>query len=383
MTLSVIVVAAGSGTRLGSTLPKAFVDLGGQTILESSLSPLAHLSDCELVVVAPPGWVGAAHELAVKSLPGVSVSVVPGGETRTASVKAGIQALSPDASIVLIHDAARARTPLEVFERVVAAVSSSVKAVIPTLDVVDTIVPKSGDGESTGPAIDRSSLLITQTPQGFDREALVSAYEAFEGDATDDAEVLRRFGVDVVAIPGHKDALKITYPHDLDALQAGSGFENLRTGIGIDVHQFEQGRPMVIGGHTFQSDKGLSGHSDGDVVLHAIVDALLGAAGLGDLGTHFGTARKEFAGASSRVFVVHALELLREAGFTPKSVSVQYVANEPKVGLAREGIGQELTELIGAPVHLSATTADGLGLTGRGEGAMAIATALVVRHKGD
>jgi 2-C-methyl-D-erythritol 4-phosphate cytidylyltransferase/2-C-methyl-D-erythritol 2,4-cyclodiphosphate synthase len=383
VTLSVIVVAAGSGTRLGSTLPKAFVDLGGETILESSLSPLAHLSGCEVVVVAPAAWVEAARDLSTKALPGVSVSVVAGGETRTASVRAGLEKLSAEASVVLIHDAARARTPLEVFDRVVAAVSSGARAVIPALDVVDTIVPKTTNGESTGPAIDRSTLLITQTPQGFDREALVSAYADFEGEATDDAEVLRRFGIEVVAVPGHKDALKITYPHDLDALHSGSGLGNLRTGIGIDVHQFEQGRPMVIGGHSFQADKGLSGHSDGDVVLHAIVDALLGAAGLGDLGTHFGTARKEFEGVSSRVFVVHTLELLREAGFSPQSVSVQYVANEPKIGPLRQRIGEELTELIGAPVHLSATTTDGLGLTGRGEGAMAIATALVVRHKGD
>ena len=137
---------------------------------------------------------------------------------------------------------------------------------------------------------------------------------------------------------------------------------------------------MVVGGRVFESSRGLSGHSDGDVVLHAITDALLGAAGLGDLGTHFGTSRPEFAGASSRVFLEHALEMLRDHGYQPQSVSVQYIGNEPRLGEVRGEIGRSLSELVGAPVHLSATTTDGLGLTGRGEGAAAIAQALVVRH---
>ena len=380
MTISVIVVAAGSGTRLGSSLPKAFVEVDGRTILEKSLAPLSELSDCEVIVVAPSAWVEAARELAKRALPSnTPVSVVAGGDTRTASVRAGLAAVSDSSAIVLIHDAARAITPAEVFTRVIDAVSAGSKGVIPTLDVVDTIVPR-GEGNATGDAIDRSSLLITQTPQGFDKDALMAAYEVFEGDATDDAEVLRRSGGEVIAVPGHRDAHKITYPHDLDAL-AHNLVADIRSGIGVDVHQFVPGRPMVIGGHTFQSDKGLSGHSDGDVVLHAIVDALLGAGGLGDLGTRFGTARAEFECAPSRVFVEHALNLLGEAGFSTQSVSVQYVANEPKIGPVRAQISEQLSALVGAPVHLSATTTDGLGLTGRGEGAMAIATALVVRHK--
>ena len=380
MTISVIVVAAGSGTRLGSSLPKAFVAVDGRTILETSLAPLSELSDCEVIVVAPAAWVEAARELAQNALPSdTSVTVVAGGDTRTASVRAGLAAVSGSSKIVLIHDAARANTPTEVFTRVIDAVAGGAKGVIPTLDVVDTIVLRA-EGNATGDAIDRSSLLITQTPQGFDKDALISAYDAFEGDATDDAEVLRRSGGDVIAVPGHRDSNKITYPHDLEALSQKSAGD-IRSGVGIDVHKFEPGRPMVIGGHTFESDKGLSGHSDGDVVLHAIVDALLGAAGLGDLGTHFGTARAEFEGAPSRVFVEHALKLLGDAGFAPQSVSVQYVANEPKIGPVRAQISEQLSALVGVPVHLSATTTDDLGLTGRGEGAMAIATALVVRHE--
>jgi 2-C-methyl-D-erythritol 4-phosphate cytidylyltransferase/2-C-methyl-D-erythritol 2,4-cyclodiphosphate synthase len=381
VTLSVIVVAAGSGTRLGSSLPKAFVDVGGRTILERSLLPLATLSDCDVVIVAPEAWVSAAEDLAQKALSGARVTVVAGGNSRTDSVRAGLATISDSTTVLLVHDAARATTPAEVFTRVIDAVQGGAKGVIPTLDVVDTIVSKNGTAGATGAAIDRSQLLITQTPQGFDREALVAAYEGFEGEATDDAEVLRHAGYEVVAVEGHRDAHKITYPHDLARLEAPADSSELRSGIGIDVHRFEDGRPMVVGGHTFESSKGLSGHSDGDVVLHAIVDALLGAAGLGDLGSHFGTSRPEFDGADSTVFISHTLSVLGEAGLAPQSVSVQYVANEPKIGPVREHISVALTELVGAPVHVSATTTDGLGLTGRGEGAMAIATALVVRHK--
>lgn len=383
MTLSVIVVAAGSGERLGSTRPKAFVDLAGSTLLERSLGPIADLDTlAHVVVVAPAGWVEPARQLAAKTLgKDIAIDVVEGGATRSESVRRGLETVPDSASIVLIHDAARCMTPQAVFERVIDAVRASAPGVIPTLDVVDTMVPRDRETGVTQSAIDRDGLAITQTPQGFDARALRDAYAAFDGDATDDAEVLRRAGHEVVSVEGDRDSLKITYPHDLDALAAKlSGSPDLRIGVGVDVHRFEEGTSMVVAGREFESSKGLSGHSDGDVVLHAITDALLGAAGLGDLGTHFGTSRPEFEGASSRVFLERALEMLREKGYRPQSVSVQYIGNEPRLGAVREEIGQALTELVGAPVHVSATTTDGLGLTGRGEGAAAIAQALVVRH---
>lgn len=383
MTLSVIVVAAGSGERLGSTRPKAFVDLAGSTLLERSLEPLPALDDLtHVVVVAPSGWEEPARQLATAVLGDhMSLYVVEGGATRTESVRRGLETVPDSASIVLIHDAARCLTPKAVFERVVDAVRAGASGVIPTLDVVDTMVPRDRVTGVTQSAIDRDGLAITQTPQGFDARTLRDAYAVFDGDATDDAEVLRRAGHEVVSVEGDRDSLKITYPHDLDALAARlSGPTDVRIGVGVDVHRFEEGTSMVVGGREFESSKGLSGHSDGDVILHAITDALLGAAGLGDLGTHFGTSRPEFEGASSRVFLEHALQMLREEGYRPQSVSVQYISNEPRLGAVREEIGQALTELVGAPVHVSATTTDGLGLTGRGEGAAAIAQALVVRH---
>lgn len=382
MTLSVIVVAAGSGERLGSSRPKAFVDLVGHTLLERCLAPIAELSEStQVVVVAPEAWLEPARQLASSVLPGGhSLEVVSGGSTRTESVRRGLQALASDADVVLIHDAARALTPLEVFNRVIEAVKAGHSGVIPTLDIVDTIVPQTLSG-LTGAAIDRRELAAVQTPQGFMAAELLQAYESFSGDATDDAEVLRAAGHEVVSVAGDRDSLKITYPHDLDMLAArlGGGVD-IRVGVGVDVHRFEDGRPLVVGGMTFDSDRGLAGHSDGDVLLHAITDALLGAAGLGDLGTHFGSNRPEFEGASSRVFLERALELIGGAGFRPQSVSVQFIGNTPKLGDVRAEVGKALGLIVGAPVHVSATTTDGLGLTGRGEGAAAIAQALVVRH---
>ena len=383
MTLSVIVVAAGSGERLGLTRPKAFVDLAGSTLLERSLKPVSQLASVsQVVVVAPSGWVEPARQLAADVLGDeIALDVVEGGATRTQSVRRGLESVADSASIVLIHDAARCMTPKAVFERVISAVEGGARGVIPTLDVVDTMVPRDRMTGLTQSAIDREGLAITQTPQGFNAQALRDAYAVFDGDATDDAEVLRKAGHDVVSVEGDRDSIKVTYPHDLDALSAKLiGSPDLRIGVGIDVHRFEEGTSMVVGGQEFESSRGLSGHSDGDVVLHAITDALLGAAGLGDLGTHFGTSRPEFAGASSRVFLEHALEMLRDHGYRPQSVSVQYIGNEPRLGEVRDEIGRSLSEWVGAPVHLSATTTDGLGLTGRGEGAAAIAQALVVRH---
>lgn len=386
MSLSVIVVAAGSGERLGSTRPKAFVDVAGKTLLERSLRPIAALQEpCHVVIVAPEAWGEPARQLASSVIDSPhTLTVVAGGATRTESVRRGLAAVAGESGVVLIHDAARCETPREVFDRVIDSVRGGAPAVIPVLDVVDTMVTREKGSDVAGVVVDREQLAITQTPQGFDHDALLAAYADFPGDATDDAEVMRQAGHLVHVVEGHRDSVKITYPHDLATIEArlGNTGLDLRVGFGVDVHRFEEGRPLVVAGHTFDSETGLSGHSDGDVVLHAITDALLSASGLGDLGTHFGTNRPEFAGAPSKVFVEEACRLISERGFVPQSVSVQYVGNIPRLGPVREALSASLSAMVGAPVHLSATTTDGLGLTGRGEGAAAMATALVVRHKG-
>ncbi|AVG24633.1 2-C-methyl-D-erythritol 4-phosphate cytidylyltransferase / 2-C-methyl-D-erythritol 2,4-cyclodiphosphate synthase [Pontimonas salivibrio] len=393
MTLSVIVVAAGSGERLGSASPKAFVTLAGKTLLENSLQPLLGLDrPLQVVVVAPEGWLTPAHTLADSVLTkGVSAhdmsfTVVAGGATRTESVRRGLAAVDAGNDYVLIHDAARALTPTEVFQRVIDALEAGHQGVIPVLPVVDTIVPVDPDTSVTAPAHPREELGAVQTPQGFHTASLKAAYEQFGGDATDDAAVLRAAGHDVVAVAGHRESVKVTYPEDLRNLERVVGGVRapgggVMVGTGVDVHQFDPSKPLVLGGMDFPGVAGLAGHSDGDVIVHAITDALLAASSLGDLGTHFGVNRPEYEGVASTALLTHALGLLRDAGVTPTSVSVQYIANHPKIGPVRKEMCEALSVLVGAPVHVAGTTTDGLGLTGRGEGAAAIATALVVPHE--
>lgn len=384
MRVSVIVVAAGSGERLGLKRPKAFVDCQGRSLLEHALAAINALSeDVHVVIVAPDAWQGAATDLASSTLdPRHRVTTVPGGATRSDSVRNGLGALTDTSDLVLIHDAARSLCPAEVFERVIDRLRRGADGVIPTLPVVDTLSPHDSTTGVTGAAIDRSALAIVQTPQGFQRAAIVDAHTRFPDNATDDADIVRRAGYEVVAVSGDHRAFKITHPADLERAShlIGETSGGVSVGIGVDVHAYDSDSPLWLGGVLWEGEPGLSGHSDGDVVIHAICDALLQAAGLGDLGTLFGESRPEFAGARSTVFLTHVVGLLGSHGFAPQSVSCQLVANTPRFAPRREEVSELLTDLVGAPVHVAATTSDGLGLTGRGEGASALAVALVARR---
>jgi len=378
MTTAVVIVAGGSGQRLGSHHPKAFVSLSGTTLLEHVLDRLNGWSkDCHIIVVAPASWVTPAAELSAGSRH--PVTVVAGGASRTESVRAGLAALPPGIEAVLIHDAARALMPLDVFDRVLGALEQGAVGVVPELPVVDTLMSIDRRTGVTGNALDRDSVGSVQTPQGFAAQALLDAYASVSGDFTDDATVLRAAGHDVIAVAGDAEGFKITYPGDLErAARLISGETTPRVGTALDVHQFDATQPLWLAGLEWPGEPGLSGHSDGDVVIHAIVDALFQAAGLGDLGTHFGADRLEFQGARSAVFLEQALIRITEAGYRVSSVGVQLVANAPKLGPRREEAQAHLSALVGAPVALSATTSDRLGFTGRGEGAMALATAVLV-----
>jgi 2-C-methyl-D-erythritol 4-phosphate cytidylyltransferase/2-C-methyl-D-erythritol 2,4-cyclodiphosphate synthase len=377
VTTAVVIVAAGSGSRLGFPQPKAFVALAGSTLLEQCVRHVSTWSKpFSLIVVAPPGWETPARDL-LASTPGVII--VTGGESRTDSVRAALAALPEGTTQVLIHDAARALTPLNVFDRVSDALESGAIGVVPEIPVVDTLIRVDRASMTTGDAIDRSVLGAVQTPQGFQAAELLAAYNAVQGDFTDDAAVLRAAGHDVVAVDGDSQSFKITYPADLQraaSLLAPSGGQ--RVGTAMDVHRYDESVPLVLAGMKWPGEPGLAGHSDGDVVIHAIVDAILQAAGLGDLGTHFGSDRAEFAGAKSRVFLDHALSLVTDAGYMVSSVGVQVIAQAPKIGPRRLEAEMVLSELVGCPVSLTATTSDGLGFTGRGEGAAALATAVLV-----
>jgi 2-C-methyl-D-erythritol 4-phosphate cytidylyltransferase / 2-C-methyl-D-erythritol 2,4-cyclodiphosphate synthase len=377
MTTAVIIVAAGSGSRLGSPLPKAFVSVAGVLMLQHALGALTDWTRWDsLVLVVPEGYQAPAKALATGM---ESVHVTVGGETRGDSVQQGLAALPAGTSYVLIHDAARALMPPEVFDRVLDALQSGAKGVIPHVPVVDTLVTV-GELSSTQGGVNRDELGSVQTPQGFDVGALVQAYASTSQEFTDDAAVLRSAGHEVLGVQGHPRGFKITYPDDLlraESLLGSNGAPLVA--VAMDVHQFDSGEPLRLAGLDWPGEQGLSGHSDGDAVLHAIVDAILHAAGLGDLGTHFGSARPEFADANSQVFLNHSLGLVKNQGLQVSSVAVQIVAQSPKIGPRREEAETTLSALVGAPVSLSATTTDGLGFTGRDEGLLAIATAVLRR----
>ena len=379
---AVIVVAAGSGTRLGAALPKAFVDLAGQTLLERSLRSIILLPyPVQVVVVAPADFIEDAHAIVHKVAPGLEalVSVVTGGATRHDSVAAGLAVVDAGVQVVLVHDAARALTPTSVFADVDMAVQATGAGVIPALPVVDSLKQVDVTGGILGIA-DREQLRIAQTPQGFPRAELDAAYAAAgSADFTDDASVFAANGGVMTTIPGDEVAFKITTAWDLNrAHQVLGGIpDRHRVGTGIDVHAFGENENLWLAGLHWPGEKELSGHSDGDAVAHAICDALLSAAGLGDIGSRFGTDDPAYANASGEVFIRGTVALLEENGFDPINVSVQIVGNKPRFSPRREEAQNVLSSWVGAPVTVSATTTDGLGFTGRGEGIAAIATALV------
>ncbi|MBF4568485.1 2-C-methyl-D-erythritol 2,4-cyclodiphosphate synthase [Plantibacter sp. VKM Ac-2880] len=405
--VAVIVVAAGSGTRLGAGIPKAFVSLAGSTVLEHALAPVFRLREpVQLVLVVPADRVGEAETIGRRAAGRGSdhLRVVVGGETRQESVLNGLAALWPGVRTVLVHDAARALTPTAQFERVIEAAARTGWGVVPALPVTDTIkqVDASAVVERT---IDRTELRAVQTPQAFPRDALVAAFRVAAdrlATATDDAALYADAGHPVVTVEGSEAAFKITTPWDAQRAErlltepaateahAGAGDADtgstttqpgrIRTGIGIDVHAFAEEGELHLAGLSWPGERALAGHSDGDAVAHAIVDALLSAAGLGDIGSMFGTDDPRFAGARGSVFLEAAVERLRAAGYEVVNVAVQLVGNRPRFAPRRLEAESALGALVGAPVSIAATTTDALGFTGRGEGVAAVVTALIERR---
>ncbi|PPF88547.1 bifunctional 2-C-methyl-D-erythritol 4-phosphate cytidylyltransferase/2-C-methyl-D-erythritol 2,4-cyclodiphosphate synthase [Subtercola sp. Z020] len=385
-TVAVIVVAAGSGTRLGHGQAKAFVSLSGRTILSRSLDPILALADeTQIVIVAPADRLQEAERIGADALGRASgyLTVVTGGATRQESVARGLAALDARVETVLVHDAARALTPVGQFEAIIEAVRGSGRGAIPGLPVSDTIKRTDVQGLALE-TVDRSQLSAVQTPQGFPREQLEEAYASAGDDFTDDAALVAETGFPVTIIHGDPLAFKITTPWDLrraeQVLQPAPGLALPRTGVGVDSHAFapaENQQPLWLAGLFWPGENGLSGHSDGDAVAHAICDALLSAAGLGDIGGTFGTADPRFDGARGEVFLTETLRMLGAAGLRVGNVAVQLIGNRPRFAARRVEAETVLSGILAAPVSLSATTTDGLGFTGRSEGVVAIATALV------
>lgn len=378
-------MAAGSGTRLGGRAPKAFVGIDEEPVLRHALDGVFAASPAQVVVVAPAGHEGVAETLlrdAAGERHDLGV-VVTGGETRQQSVAAGLAALWGDITTVLVHDAARALTPPAQIDAVADAVTAEA-GVIPALAVIDTI--KRVDAGAVVAAVDRSELAAAQTPQGFPRRLLEAAYAAAAAagvEYTDDAALFAAAGHIVRHIAGSAMAFKITTPADLErarqllAKPSSQSAVVPRIGIGTDVHAFGGDGSLWLAGLEWPGEPTLSGHSDGDTVAHAIVDAVLGAAGLGDIGQHFGTAHPEYAGAHAEVFLAHTRDIVTQAGFAIGNVSVQFQGNRPHFSGRRGEAEEVLSAALGAPVSISATTTDRLGFTGRGEGIAATAVALV------
>lgn len=408
-----LVPAAGRGERLGPGAPKALREIGGEPILLHAVRGLLASGRVGLVVVAaPPSAQGVAEVHRI--LQGIAeVLVVPGGETRQQSVSLALAAVPEGYDVILVHDAARALTPPETIASVVDAVRSGLSAVVPVLPVADTVksVEHGPDGaETVGRTVDRAGLRAVQTPQGFRRGVLARAHAAAGHDATDDAGLVESLGEPVGMIRGHVEAFKVTTPFDLvlaDAVLARRNEERQSVntpstspapeavpappapsvpliGIGVDVHAFAteedlelEPRPLRLAGLDWPGQSGLLGHSDADVVAHAACNALFSAAGLGDLGSNFGTDQPEWKGAAGTVLLAETARRVRAAGFAVGNVSVQVIGVRPKIGPRRAEAEAVLTAAVGAPVRVSAATTDGLGFTGRAEGLTGIATALV------
>ncbi|MGP7812465.1 2-C-methyl-D-erythritol 4-phosphate cytidylyltransferase [Glutamicibacter soli] len=398
---SVILVAAGMGTRLGAGIPKALVEIAGKSLAEHAVDRILEVPGIrEVIVVTPPDDDRLAE--ALRGYPD-SVRTAPGGSSRAGSVRNGLAQVCPDAELILVHDAARPFAPAALFQRVLEQLEvPGCDAAIPALPVTDTISVVATDPAGSELVVqtpDRSTLRAVQTPQGFSAATLREAHaglgtlsEEQLAAVTDDASIVRAAGGAVHVVAGDARALKVTHPDDLAAAEqlAAATTEAPhrnepqdmllpRVGTGIDIHAVstDPEREMWLAGLYFPEDIGLSGHSDGDAVAHAACDALFSASGIGDLGTHFGVDRPEFAGASGVSLLTEAARLVREAGFEIGNIAVQFVGRRPRFGARREEANRVLSAAAGAPVSITATTSDGLGYEGAGEGITAYATALV------
>lgn len=365
-----LIVAAGRGTRAGGGLPKQWRDLAGQSVVARSVAAFAGAAEAVIVVIHPQD-----RARAEAALPGVKL--VEGGATRAESVRAGLAAVETD--LVLIHDAARPGVPRPVIDRVLEALADHAGAA-PALPVTDALWRGTGTVEGVA---DRAGLWRAQTPQGFRTAAIRAAHDAFSGEAADDVAVARAHGIEVAIVPGDEAAMKITAPEDFaraERLFAGDDMD-IRVGNGFDVHRFGPGDHVMLCGVAVPHGRGLQGHSDADVGLHTIADAIYGALAAGDIGTHFPPSDPQWKGAESHVFLSHATGLARARGFAIGNVDATLICEAPKIGphaAEMRARVAEIMELEEGRVSVKATTTERLGFAGRGEGIACQATVTLV-----
>jgi len=389
LSIDVVLAAAGTGTRLGADLPKAFVEIDGTPLLRRALDTAGAAGARRIVVTVPeqgaPRWIAQVRELAA----GESVWAVPGGRTRQESVLLGLQALRTEgtptdgpAHVVLVHDAARPCASVALWRRV-AQEAARAGGAIPVLPSVDTLKELGPDGAVVR-TIERTMVVRAQTPQGFRFDELLAAHlEAQAGgvQATDDAALFELAGRRVVTVAGEEGNVKITHREDLDQVaRALGGAGALRVGYGYDTHPLVAGRRLVLGGVVIEHDRGLDGHSDADALAHAVTDALLGAAGLGDIGQKFPAEDARWKDADSIELLATVVADLRAAGFRPCNVDATILAEQPRLLPHLEAMRGRLAEALGVPtaaVNVKATRGEGMGPIGRGEGIAAHAVATI------
>lgn len=374
-TYAAIITAAGRGTRAGGDLPKQWRDLLGQTVIARSIAAFADAP--RIVVTLSPE--DMARGIAQLSGP---VTLVAGGKTRSESVHAALKTLEGSGvTHVLIHDGARPLVSQAVIAGVVQALENGAVAAAPALAVTDALWRADG-GVVTGTA-PRDGLYRAQTPQGFRLDAILAAHRDFPEGAADDVELALRAGHPVTVTAGEDDNLKLTWPGDFArAERILGGAMDIRLGNGFDVHAFTEGDHVWLCGVRIAHDKALLGHSDADVGMHALTDAIYGALAQGDIGRHFPPSDPQWKGAESHIFLRHAADLARGMGFAIGNADVTLICEQPKIGPHAGAMQAELARIMDvAPDRISvkATTSERLGFTGRGEGIAAIATATLLK----
>ena len=373
MKTTALIVAGGAGSRFGGDLPKQYAPLLGIPVIRRTLRRFIDTGRIDAIQVVIGEGHHEAYEQATRGLD--LLPVVTGGATRQESTLAGLEALrSLSPRHVLVHDAARPLTSLSLIGRVIDRLQHA-DAVIPVLPVTDTLKTLA-DGRVTG-EIARETVGRSQTPQGFRFELLLAAHRTqIGGTFTDDAAVFTAGGMIIETVAGEEDNIKITRSEDLDRAQRvlAAGAPSWRTGIGIDVHAFADGRPLILAGITIPHEQGLAGHSDADVALHAITDALLGAIAEGDIGDHFPPSDPQWRDADSALFLRHAVALVAAKGGSIEHLDLVLLCEAPRIGPHREAMRQSIATIMGLGVDrvsVKATTTERLGFTGRREGIMA------------
>ncbi len=374
MQIGAVIVAAGRGMRAGGDVPKQWQTVNGARVAAWSCAHFTSRGDiAEVILVIHPGDQAFAEEIK-------GVRIVHGGASRDISVRAGLEALSGDLTHVLIHDVARCTVPAPVITRVIKALRSAAGAA-PALPVTDALW--SGRNGKVSGAQDRTGLYRAQTPQGFSLPAILAAHRAHTGAAADDVEVARAAGLDVVITQGDEANLKITTPDDFKRAAALLETQmDIRLGNGFDVHAFCEGDHVILCGVRVPHEKALKGHSDADVGMHAVTDAIYGALGDGDIGQHFPPSDPQWRGAASDIFLRDALDRARSRGFSISNVDCTLICEYPKIGphsFDMKARMAELLELDAERVSVKATTSERLGFTGRAEGIAALATATLVK----